>query len=139
MSNRDPYNTKIYPVANGTVSAKYYDLYGALCVAIIHYDAARNTYYTSLYVHLNSWAPDLYVGKYVTSDTYIGYMGSTGYSTGPHLHMEIAPCRLYIDGQCGTWDSYVLFVKNQNKYNGFKGPRQLINFPSGLYNTWHTR
>lgn len=139
MSNDDPYNTRIYPVANGTVSAKYYDLYGALCVAIIHYEAASNTYYTSLYVHLSSWAPDLYVGKYVTTDTYIGYMGSTGYSTGPHLHMELAPCRLYVDGQCATWNSYVSFVKNQNKYNGFKGPRQLINFPSGLYNSWHTR
>lgn len=138
ISNGDPYNTKIYPVANGTISSIWQDLYGALIVTVEHYESVSGTYYTSMYAHLNSYAPNIYVGKYVTSDDYLGYMGNTGYSTGPHLHMEIAPCRLYLDSACYTWDSYTNFVRNQS-YNGFKGPRQLINFPSGTYNAWYTR
>lgn len=138
ISNENPYNTKIYPVANGTVVDKYYDYYGALCVAIEHYDAINNKYYTSLYAHLNSWAPGLHIGQYVTSDTYIGYMGNTGYSTGPHLHLEINQCRWYVDYSCRNWDAHVLRMKELAN-NGYKGPRQLINFPSGTYNSWYTR
>lgn len=138
ISNGDPYNTKIYPVANGTVVDKYYDSYGALCVAIEHYDAVNNKYYTSLYAHLNSWAPGLHIGQYVTSDTYIGYMGNTGYSFGAHLHLEINQCRWYVDYSCRNWSAHVnhlTYLAN----NGYKGPRQLINFPSGTYNPWYTR
>lgn len=138
ISNGDPYNTKIYPVANGIVTSKYYDYYGALVLTIEHYDAASGKYYTSLYAHMNSWAPNIYVGKYVTSDDYIGYMGNTGYSTGPHLHLEIGPCRLYHDNACYSLTSYMNFVQQQANA-GFKGPRQLINFPRGLYNPWYNR
>jgi len=138
ISNGDPYNTKIYPVANGIVTSKYYDYYGALVLTIEHYDATSGKYYTSLYAHMNSWAPNIYVGKYVTSDDYIGYMGNTGYSTGPHLHLEIGPCRLYHDSQCYNLNSYMSYVQQQSTL-GFKGPRQLINFPNGLYNSWYSR
>lgn len=138
ISNGDPYNTKIYPVANGIVTSKYYDYYGALVLTIEHYDAVSGKYYTSLYAHMNSWAPNIYVGKYVTSDDYIGYMGNTGYSTGPHLHLEIGPCRLYNDYGCYSLNEYMNFVKEQASL-GYKGPRQLINFPSGLYNSWYSR
>ncbi|MBQ7137268.1 MAG: peptidoglycan DD-metalloendopeptidase family protein [Bacilli bacterium] len=138
ISNGDPYNTKIYPVANGTVVDKYYDYYGALCVAIEHYDAINNKYYTSLYAHLNSFAPGLKIGQYVTSDTYIGYMGNSGYSTGPHLHLEINACRWYVDYSCRNWDAHVSYMKVLAN-NGYKGPRQLISFPDGTYNPWYSR
>ena len=43
--------------------------------------------FTSLYGHLSAWAlPD---GTEILKDTVIGYEGSTGNSTGPHLHFEI--------------------------------------------------
>lgn len=138
ISNGDPYNTKIYPVANGIITSKYYDYYGALVLTIEHYDAVSGKYYTSLYAHMNSWAPNIYVGKYVTSNDYIGYMGNTGYSTGPHLHLEIGPCRLYYDNACYNLNAYMSFVQQQANA-GFKGPRQLINFPGGLYNSWYSR
>jgi len=43
--------------------------------------------FTSLYGHLSSWA--VADGVQIDKDTVIGYEGSTGNSTGPHLHFEI--------------------------------------------------
>jgi len=130
---------KIYPIGNGTIIAKYSDYYGALVVAIEHYSSIKGQWYTSLYAHLSSYAPNLYVGKSVTSDQYIGYMGDTGYAFGIHLHLEIAPCRLFNwGGSCATWDSYYNFIVNQ--YNkGFKGARSVLTLPNGTYNSWSTR
>ena len=130
---------KIYPIGNGTIIAKYTDYYGALVLAIEHYSSIKGQWYTSLYAHLSSYAPNLYVGKSVTSDQYIGYMGDTGYSFGVHLHLEVAPCRLFNwGGSCATWDAYYKFVVNQ--YNkGFKGPRSVLTLPNGTYNSWASR
>lgn len=135
---------KIYPVANGTITAKYTDTYGALILLIEHYDTSSKKWYTSLYAHLSKYAPGLSVGKYVTSDDYIGYMGNTGYvipkptksnpDAGTHLHFELAPCRIYKDSNCRTWSKYTSFIQKQaNK--GFKGPKQLISLP----NSWSSR
>jgi murein DD-endopeptidase MepM/ murein hydrolase activator NlpD len=40
------------------------------------------------YAHLHSFAEDLEIGNKVKQGEVIGYVGSTGYSTGPHLHFE---------------------------------------------------
>lgn len=130
VSNKNPYNTKIYPVANGRISAKYEDYYGALTIVIEH-RTMSGKYYSSLYTHMSKYAPNVYVGKNVTINDYIGYMGDTGYSFGPHLHLEIAPCRLYnqSDSNCKTWDKYVSYVKSIYNNGSFKGPRDLIYFP----------
>jgi murein DD-endopeptidase MepM/ murein hydrolase activator NlpD len=130
---------KIYPIADGTITSKYYDNYGALCLAIEHYNLKDRKYYTSLYVHMSSYAPGLYVGKKVTSDQYIGYMGDTGYAFGVHLHMEVFPCRLYnpSDSNCYRWSVYDAYAKRllRSGYN----PRNLISFPKGTYNSWSSR
>ncbi len=140
MYGQNPYSTKIYAVASGTITSIYKDTYGALVVLIEHYDAKAGKYYTSNYCHMSKYNPAIYEGMKVTSNTWIGYMGMTGHATGPHLHLEIFPCRLYnlSDKNCSTWSKYVSFAKKQ--YNsGYKGPRGLIKFPSGLYNRWTTR
>lgn len=41
------------------------------------------------YAHLNSFAPGLKAGMQVTAGTLIGEVGTTGLSTGPHLHFEV--------------------------------------------------
>ncbi|MDD6223447.1 MAG: peptidoglycan DD-metalloendopeptidase family protein [bacterium] len=131
VSNRNPYNTKIYPVANGTIVAKYNDYYGALTIVMEH-KTSNGKYYSSLYTHLSKFAPNIYVGKTVKTTDYLGYMGATGFAYGPHLHLEIAPCRLYnqSDKNCSTWNKYVSYVTNLYNNGSFKGPRELIYFPN---------
>lgn len=51
----------------------------------------NNGYYT-LYGHLSAYARGLRVGATVSRGDIIGYVGSTGASTGPHLHFEIRTC-----------------------------------------------
>ena len=43
--------------------------------------------FTTWYAHLSSITS--WVGEQVVGGTRIGYVGSTGYSTGPHLHFEV--------------------------------------------------
>ena len=130
---------KIYPVADGTITAKYNDKYGALTVVIEHYNINDGKTYSSLYAHLSSYAPGIKVGNKITSDQYIGYMGDTGYSFGVHLHLEIFPCRLYnlSDKNCSTWAKWDAYGKSMVKQGW--SPRKLISFPSGLRNPWNTR
>ena len=76
------YGDAIWAAGAGSVSlAEYYGGYGN-CVMIDH----LNGYYT-LYGHLSGIA--VTQGQLVTAGQTIGYCGSTGNSTGPHLHFEI--------------------------------------------------
>jgi len=68
---------------------------GGLCgygryVVIVHAGG-----FTTLYGHLSSWAVG--DGVQVDKDTIIGYEGSTGNSTGPHLHFEIDLAGMPVD------------------------------------------
>ncbi len=76
------YGTSIYAAKSGTVTdASYSDAYG-YHVTIMH----SNGSYT-LYAHM----PGLIVsvGQYVSQGETIGYVGSSGWSTGPHLHFGL--------------------------------------------------
>lgn len=131
VSNKNPYSTTIYPVANGTIKSIYKDTYGALIV-IMHHKTANGKYYSSLYAHMSKYAPGLYVGKNMRHTDPIGTMGNTGYSTGPHLHLEVVNCRIYdlTDKNCSTWSKYAAFVQRQFNNGSFKGPRSVISFPN---------
>jgi murein DD-endopeptidase MepM/ murein hydrolase activator NlpD len=54
------------------------------CVYIQHLDRV-----VTVYAHLQKWAPQLQRGQRVDASTVIGFVGSTGRSTGPHLHFEV--------------------------------------------------
>ena len=74
--------TAIYATKSGTVtSACYNEAYGYM-VTINHADG-----YSSLYGHMTNYIVS--AGDYVTQGQTIGYVGSTGWSTGPHLHFTI--------------------------------------------------
>ena len=79
-----PIGTPISAIGDGKVVFKgWKDGYGNL-VEIRHKNNFR-----SRYGHLSKFAKGLYVGKHVKAGELIGYLGSTGLSTGPHLHYEI--------------------------------------------------
>ena len=74
--------TAIYATKSGTVtSACYNEAYGYM-VTINHGDG-----YSSLYGHMTNYTVS--AGDYVKQGQTIGYVGSTGWSTGPHLHFTI--------------------------------------------------
>lgn len=76
------YGTPIRTVGNGTVtSAGRKSGYGN-SITIRH-----NETYTTTYSHLSKFA--IKRGEHVSQGQIIGYVGSTGYSTGPHLHFEM--------------------------------------------------
>ncbi|MEI8257262.1 MAG: M23 family metallopeptidase, partial [Deltaproteobacteria bacterium] len=53
--------------------------------------------YTTRYAHLSGFAPDIEIGSEVRRGSEIGYVGTTGFSTGPHLHFEIRRDGVYFD------------------------------------------
>lgn len=74
--------TPIYATRSGYVYRTGYTEYNGYYVGIDHYDG-----FASAYLHLTYYIVD--VGDYVSQGQVIGYMGSTGVSTGPHLHFTI--------------------------------------------------
>ena len=49
----------------------------------------HNSAYKTAYAHMRAFAPGLHPGKRVAQGEVIGYVGSSGQSTGPHLHYEV--------------------------------------------------
>jgi len=79
-----PRGTPIYAAGDGVVErASRFSGYGNY-VRIRH-----NSDYSTAYAHLKSYAKGIYAGKRVIQGQTIGFVGSTGLSTGPHLHYEI--------------------------------------------------
>ncbi|MGM9569830.1 MAG: M23 family metallopeptidase [Phascolarctobacterium sp.] len=78
----DNYGAPVYASASGYVQrAGWYGGYGKY-IKISH-----DYGYATAYGHLSSIEID--AGDYVKKGQLIGYVGSTGYSTGPHLHFEV--------------------------------------------------
>jgi murein DD-endopeptidase MepM/ murein hydrolase activator NlpD len=67
----------------GTVRATNYDLFGYGNHVIVMHEEG----YESLYAHMSEI--EVKPGQEVKNETVIGGVGSTGLSTGPHLHLEV--------------------------------------------------
>ncbi len=79
-----PLNTPVQAAADGVIQLiGRKGSYGKY-ISIRHADG-----YQTAYAHLNGYRGDLKVGSKVKRGEVIGYVGSTGRSTGPHLHFEV--------------------------------------------------
>ena len=79
-----PEGTPIMASGSGTITRAKWCGGGGNCIKIKH-----NSTYTTIYAHMKSFAKGIKVGKKIRQGHIIGYVGSTGMSTGPHLHYEV--------------------------------------------------
>jgi murein DD-endopeptidase MepM/ murein hydrolase activator NlpD len=78
------YGTPVYAVADGSVISAGRDRGYGNVVVLRHFNG-----YTTRYAHLRSFAKAARAGTRVSQNQVIGYVGSTGLATGPHLHYEL--------------------------------------------------
>ena len=79
-----PKGTPIMASGNGIVKKAGWCGGGGNCVKIKH-----NSTYETIYAHMSKFARGIKSGVRVKQGQTIGYVGSTGKSTGPHLHYEV--------------------------------------------------
>ena len=79
-----PSGTPIMASGSGTITRARWCGGGGNCVKIRH-----NSTYETIYAHMKSFAKGIKEGRKVKQGQIIGYVGSTGMSTGPHLHYEV--------------------------------------------------
>jgi len=79
-----PMGTPIMASGNGKITRARWCGGGGNCVKIKH-----NSTYSTLYAHMSKFGRGIKEGVRVKQGQIIGYVGSTGISTGPHLHYEV--------------------------------------------------
>ena len=88
-----PAGTPVQAIGDGTVIAKGWDKKGGGNYLKIKH----NSTYTTTYMHLKGFAKGIAQGCKVKQGQTIGYVGSTGASTGPHLDFRLQKNGTYID------------------------------------------
>lgn len=79
-----PKGTPVMTIGDGVVTSVKYEGAGGNTVRIRH-----NSVYSTAYLHLSKYAKGLKAGQRVRQGDVIGYVGSTGRSTGPHLDFRV--------------------------------------------------
>ncbi len=87
-----PMGTPVYAAGNGVIEKEGWESgYGKFI--LIHH----NNGYETAYGHLSAYARNVNEGDHVRQGQVIGFMGSTGLSTGSHLHFEIRVNDRFVD------------------------------------------
>ena len=79
-----PTGTPVMTIGDGVVTSVKYEGAGGKTIRIKH-----NSVYSTAYLHLSKYAKGITPGKRVRQGEVIGYVGSTGRSTGPHLDFRV--------------------------------------------------
>ncbi len=80
-----PTGTPVYSIGDGIVQTRAYQAGGGgNFIKIKH-----NSVYTTTYMHLSKFAPGIQVGSRVKQGELIGFVGSTGLASGPHLDFRV--------------------------------------------------
>lgn len=85
-------DTPAVAVGDGTVVQAGWNGYYGISATVRH-----NETYTTVYGHFQSLAKEIKIGVRVKQGQVIGYVGSTGLSTGPHLHYEMHKFGNYVN------------------------------------------
>jgi murein DD-endopeptidase MepM/ murein hydrolase activator NlpD len=83
-----PIGTSVHAVGDGKITSMTIDSGAGRMVRIQH-----NSVYATSYMHLSRFGPGIYAGSRVSQNQIIGFVGSSGLSTGPHLDF-----RFYMNG-----------------------------------------
>jgi len=89
-----PINTPIMASGDGIITRVKWCGGGGNCIKIKH-----NSTYETVYAHMSKFALGIKLGKRVKQGQIIGFVGSTGNSTGPHLHYEVIKSGKKINSQ----------------------------------------
>lgn len=89
-----PRGTPVWAAASGKIAFRGRKGGAGNCVIIKHDNGYRTTY-----MHLNKFRRGQRVGQRVQQKTVIGYVGSTGLATGPHLHFSVKINGRHVDPQ----------------------------------------
>ena len=81
------YGSPVYASNNGVIEVRKYAYDLGYHIIINH----NNGFYT-VYGHMSGFNPEYSEGSTVSRGDLIGYIGSSGWATGPHLHFEIRTC-----------------------------------------------
>lgn len=79
-----PKGTPVMTIGDGVITSMKYEGAGGNTIRIRH-----NSVYSTAYLHLSGYAKGLKAGQRVRQGQVIGYVGSTGRSTGPHLDFRV--------------------------------------------------
>lgn len=80
-----PTGTPVYSIGDGVIQVKTYQAGGGGNFIKIRH----NSVYTTTYMHLSKFAPGLQSGSRVKQGDLIGFVGSTGLASGPHLDFRV--------------------------------------------------
>ena len=105
-----PKGTPIMASGDGIVKKAGWCGGGGNCVKIKH-----NSTYQTIYAHMSKFAKNIRSGVRVKQGQIIGYVGSTGKSTGPHLHYEVIVNGRKVNSQKLKLPSGKILTGNQRK------------------------
>ena len=105
-----PMGTPIMASGSGVITRARWCGGGGNCVKIKH-----NSTYETIYAHMKNFALGIKEGARVKQGQIIGYVGSTGKSTGPHLHYEVVVNGKKINSQTLKLPSGKILKGNERK------------------------
>ena len=105
-----PMGTPIMASGNGVIKRAGWCGGGGNCVVIKH-----NSTYQTVYAHMSKFAKGIRKGTRVKQGQTIGFVGSTGKSTGPHLHYEVLVNGKRINSQTLKLPSGKILKGNERK------------------------
>lgn len=121
------YGTPIYAIQDGTVTFSGRKGNYGNCIILDHYypDVPQIPHLETLYGHISKLL--VKNGESVKRGQIIAYVGSTGRSTGPHLHFEVRYNNSYVDPvdyiyKLPSYLDYVVKVRSRNRYTSYKNP-----------------